>query len=270
MVDVAVTMQGRGHQGPITAISRRGLLPQAHRPGACGQSDDEGPPIGAPVSELMGWMRERARSREAAGGDWRAAIDALRPHTQALWRAMTTDQRRRFLRHARPWWDVRRHRMAPEVARIIDGLRAEGRLRILAGRIAGARWVNGEVQVRVRPRGAAAEEALRADHLIACTGTPDGPSRSTDPLIRSLLADALARPDPLDLGLDVAADGAVIDGAGRPSDRLFAVGPAARAASWEIIAVPDIRSQCAALAARVAGQLDGADRQTLERRLAAA
>ena len=27
------------------------------------------------------------------------------------------DQQRRFLRHARPWWDVHRHRIAPEVAR---------------------------------------------------------------------------------------------------------------------------------------------------------
>jgi uncharacterized NAD(P)/FAD-binding protein YdhS len=45
---------------------------------------------------------------------------------------------RRALRHARPWWDVHRHRLAPPVARRIAEMEQAGRLRFVAGRIVGA------------------------------------------------------------------------------------------------------------------------------------
>lgn len=61
-----------------------------------------------------------------------------------------------------------------------------------------------------------------------------------------------ARIDPLGIGIDVNADCAIIDGNGFPSRRLFAVGPLTRAVFREIIAIPDIRNQCAELAARLA------------------
>jgi uncharacterized NAD(P)/FAD-binding protein YdhS len=37
---------------------------------------------------------------------------------------------------------------------------------------------------------------------------------------------------------------------------LFAAGPLTRAAFWEIVAIPDIRNQCAELAARLAATCD--------------
>jgi len=57
--------------------------------------------------------------------------------------------------------------------------------------------------------------------------------------------------DPLRIGLDVASNCALINQDGSPSERLFAVGPLTRAAFWEIIAIPDIRNQCAELAAHL-------------------
>ena len=66
---------------------------------------------------------------------WRAAVDSLRPHSQRLWQGLPPAEQRRFLRHARPWWDVHRHRIAPEVAQRLHEMVAEGRLEIVAGRI---------------------------------------------------------------------------------------------------------------------------------------
>ena len=66
-----------------------------------------------------------------------------------------------------------------------------------------------------------------------------------------------ARPAPLGFGLDLADDAALIARDGQVSDRLFAVGPLGRAAFWEIIAIPDIRQQCADLAEDLAGRLAG-------------
>lgn len=61
----------------------------------------------------------------------------------------------------------------------------------------------------------------------------------------------LARLDPLGIGIDVTSDWAVIDQLGTASERLFALGPLTRAAFWEIVAIPDIRDQCPALATRL-------------------
>jgi len=253
MVDVVLSLHRRGHRGPITAVSRRGLAPTTHAPCAPRPLPRDAVPLGAPVSALARWLRENTRFAQAEGGDWRGAVDALRPHTRALWQAMTLEQRRRFLRHARPWWDVHRHRMAPAVSEVIGKLQSKGQLRVLAGRIESATRSDGAIEVAVRRRGAATVDTLSVGHVIAATGSPDGPHRSRDPLIRALLCDGAARPDPLGISLDVTDTGAVIDADGRASERLFAIGPPSRAAFWEMIAIPDIRDQCAELARRLAG-----------------
>ena len=56
------------------------------------------------------------RDARRRGIGWRAAVDELRPFTQGLWLSASDEQRGRFLRHLRPWWDVHRHRLAPAVA----------------------------------------------------------------------------------------------------------------------------------------------------------
>ena len=53
-------------------------------------------------------------------GDWRAAIDGLRPVTAQLWQGLDDEDKRRFLAdHARTW-DVHRHRMPPVTAGRLD------------------------------------------------------------------------------------------------------------------------------------------------------
>jgi uncharacterized NAD(P)/FAD-binding protein YdhS len=105
--------------------------------------DADAAPFDQDILTQLRWLRGLAREREAKGGDWRSVVDGLRPHTQAIWRAMTPRRRARFLEHARPWWDIHRHRMAPEVAARIGAMIADGRLEIVAGKIVAVRG-NGE------------------------------------------------------------------------------------------------------------------------------
>ena len=107
---------------PIVALSRRGLLPQAHRRSRPRQHRS-GIAVAGEARSFLHWLRARVRERNQNGGDWRNVIDGLRPHTQAIWRAMPSESRKRFLEHARPWWDIHRHRMAPEVEAKIRALR---------------------------------------------------------------------------------------------------------------------------------------------------
>jgi uncharacterized NAD(P)/FAD-binding protein YdhS len=252
MVDVVLSLNRRGHRGRVVALSRRGLRPATHRAVRTVELERGEVPFATPVSQLMRWLRDFVASVEAEGADWRSAIDALRPYTRSIWQAMTADERRRFLRHARPWWDVHRHRMAPAISEKIDNLLAEDRLSIVAARVLTTEPRKNGFVVRLRRRGSARDETLEVASIIDCSGLPDDPRRSTNGVIRSLFARGLARTDALAIGLDVADDGGVIDACGKPSQRVFAVGPLARGAFWEMVAIPDIRTQCAELADRIA------------------
>ena len=255
MVDVAISLARGGHRGVITAISRRGLSPATHRAVKKWPIEQASVPFGAPVSHLMRWLRGLAEECERGGGDWRSVVDAVRPYTTSLWTAMSMDERRRFLRHARPWWDAHRHRMAPGIAETMENLVADGRLRLLAGRVLSCETAAALTRVVYRRRGSSEKESLEVVRVFDCTGLPDDPLLTPNPLIRALLASRQARPDPLRLGLDVGTDCALVDAEGRASSRLFAVGPISRATFWEIVAIPDIRVQCAELADRIAARV---------------
>ena len=229
---------------PITVVSRRGQLPSAHRPVALRELPAEMVPFGAELSALLAWLLGLAAMMSADGVDWCSTVDALRPHTQRLWLSMSGEQKRRFLRHARVYWEIHRHRMAPDVERHIIRLRSSGRLTIVAARALSAVQRADGVHVRIARRGTNATEDHCFAPIIDCTGQPDDPIRSENPLIRALLARRAARADPLRVGLDVAENYALIDARGRPSRRIQAVGPLTRAAFWECIAIPDIRLQC--------------------------
>jgi len=251
MVDSVMSLLEKGHSGPIAAISRRGLVPRPHDSASRrAPLADADIPFEATVSRLCRWIRERVRQAERNGeGDWRSVVDSLRPYSQEIWRTLPAVEKRRFLRHVRPWWDVHRHRMAPEIHDRIEAARASGQLAVFAARLAGIEENGSGVKVRFVPRGTAAERTIQADYVIDCRGhSPDSQSTG-NPLLRALFADGRLRPDPLRLAIDVDGDCATLDAQGKASRRLFAVGPATVGAFWEIVAVPDIRLQVERLAA---------------------
>jgi uncharacterized NAD(P)/FAD-binding protein YdhS len=248
MVDMALSLERRGQRGPVVVLSRRGLLSTAHQPAPPRSVDANEIPFGAELSALLVWLRRLAARFAAEGADWRSAVDALRPYTQRLWGAMSFEQRRRFLRHARSYWDVHRHRMAPQSEAALRALLASGRLTVVAGRVVAARRVGEGVEVEILRRGAAAAETRRFARIIDCTGLCEQPLQSANPLLRALLARGAARPDALGIGFDVASGFGLVGADGTASRRIKAIGPLARAAFWECIAIPDIRLQCAALA----------------------
>jgi uncharacterized NAD(P)/FAD-binding protein YdhS len=236
MVDVALTLEDEGFEGRMVAVSRRGLLPRAHEePGS--------PPFEVTPPARLGALLRQTR----AGTPWRAAVDSLRPHTQALWQGFSLAEKKRFLRHLRPWWDVHRHRIAPPVARRIESLIERGRLEVLAGRIAGAG--PGAANVALRGGG---ERRLAIGGTVNCTGPEGAIARVGDPLIRQLLGSGRARPDALGLGLEVDEQSRLVGADGAASPHLYAVGPLTKGMLWEIVAVPDIRGQVRDVARAIA------------------
>jgi uncharacterized NAD(P)/FAD-binding protein YdhS len=260
MVDTVVSLLDRGHRGPIHAVSRRGLLPRPHVGAIPDETGEirlprpwtfDPPPRGGSLVGLMRDVRRIIDRAERLGRGWRSAIDGLRPHTQRLWQELSMEDRRRFLRHLRPWWDVHRHRAAPQVMARIMEAREGGQLTITAARVLGVHADKRGVTVRLHPRGGVEAGALSGDRLIDCTGLNGDCTVNASPLLKQLLSDGLARPDALKLGLDVAEDGALVGAGGRTRHDLFAVGPITRGAFWEIVAVPDLRVACERMASRL-------------------
>jgi uncharacterized NAD(P)/FAD-binding protein YdhS len=261
MVDCTVSLLAQGHVGPIHALSPRGLLPLAHTavPAAV---PPPSPGLPATLRDLTRMVRAQARDAVAAGKPWQTVVDALRPGLPALWQAMPTTDRERFLRHVRPLWDVHRHRMAPAVATQIEGALARGQLRIHAGRITDCRLAGEQASVQFRPRHGSADLAgLRVARVVNCCGLASDITRVADPLLQALLRQGISRPDPLRLGLDVTPKGALRNRHGVASERLFAVGTLTRGVFWEVTAVPELRQQCEAVARQMAARLKPALRR---------
>jgi uncharacterized NAD(P)/FAD-binding protein YdhS len=196
-------------------------------------------------------IRTAVREVEARGGDWRAVIDGLRPMTADAWASLPLSDRRRFFRHLRAFWDVHRHRMAPEAARTVYALRRRGILRVHAGRLQSVRAdQDGLVTAAWRERGSGRIVEVRVARVLDCA-TAAGLTEAESPLLARAEAAGLVRPDPLGLGIETGALGAAITAAGA-SDRLFAVGSLRRFERWESTAIPELRAQAAALASHLA------------------
>lgn len=254
-VDLTLTLLDQRHRGPIRLLSRRGLLPRVH----CEQHawppwlDPTARPQG--LSTLLWIARREVQAAARAGVPWQAVIDALRPDTQALWLDLTRDERRRFLRHLRPWWDAHRHRMAPRSAARLAEAKAGGGFEVLAGKLLAVEPEDGNVTLRWRPRHRSEEQSLQVQRVIDCTGGEADPRRLSDPLVATLLRRCIGRADAHGLGLDVDRSCRLLDQEGRPMRRLYALGPLTRATFWEVTAMPDIRVQAARLAERLVEEL---------------
>jgi uncharacterized NAD(P)/FAD-binding protein YdhS len=247
MLDVAITVTDADPRTVVYAVSRHALLPRPHhwpRPPAA----PDRPVIRRTVAplRLAALIREVRASAAGYVGDWQDIVDALRPQVPRLWDQLPETDQRAFLRLAARYWEVHRHRVPPATARRFGALRSAGRLSVLRGRVTGASAGPGGVRARIEADGSCA--TLAAGWLVNCTGPGGDITATAEPLLRHLLDAGLARPDPLRLGLDADARGALRDAAGRPAGDIFTLGPPLRRRWYETTAIPEIRDQAAALA----------------------
>jgi uncharacterized NAD(P)/FAD-binding protein YdhS len=255
-LDVLNSLDAAGHRSAIEMLSRRGLPLQAHRPGGAPRSDVDAAAlvadIGGSVRQGVRVLRSAIDVAEAQGGDWRDLIAALRPHTPAWWQRLPERERRRFLRHLQPRWDVLRHRCAPASLDVVHRMQSTGQLRQHSGCIEGvapADW--GAVDVALRLRGHAGLQSRRFDAVINCTGPDSRLHSGRSTLIRRLLERGCLCPDAFGLGLQSDDSHMPIDSRGGTQPWLRYVGPALKARDWEAVAVPELRRHAQQVASEV-------------------
>ncbi|CAM5595853.1 FAD/NAD(P)-binding protein [Rhodanobacter lindaniclasticus] len=246
-VDVLLELSARWPKAEFVAISRHGLLPEAHLTHAAAPADDGAELVNAMRDgpDIHRWMHLLRETIAPQGTEWRPIVDSLRPHLPGLWRELPPEQRARFMRHARWAWERVRHRMPPQVHEAIAALERHGRLQRRRGRLEAAAPADAGLQLQLQYAGRG--DVLHADLAIQTTGLTTDVRRSRHRLVRQLLTNAHVTDDPLGLGLVADPDGR-LHHHGQPWPHLFAIGSLLRGTLWESTAMPEIRQQARQLA----------------------
>jgi uncharacterized NAD(P)/FAD-binding protein YdhS len=253
-LDLVLTVAGHSADATVHAVSRHGLLPRPHLEERTAEEVVRLPefaagPDGARLSDVAAFVR---RAVAADGCAWQEVMDALRARVPELWHSMPVSDQRVFLSRLARFWEVHRHRVPQATGERIAALRRSGRLVVHRGRVKSVVEAGDGLRVRMTMGGGVADFAV--GWLLNGTGQGTDAARTADPLLRDLFDSGLARPDPLGLGVDAGADGAVLDRAGASSQALYALGPPLRGLWYETTAVPEIREQAVRLSEIVASR----------------
>ncbi len=245
-LDVIATLLAQGHEGPITALSRRGLRPRPLPANPPAMAYDQTPETKVPpamfLERVLGetpgfipeapraidWLRalRRQATRSVAEGEgWYPPFDALRDSLWQLWPRLPLTQQRLVLRHLRPWYDAHRFRTAPQTDARVEAAIRSGQVSYQTSRLLDLTSENTALSLSLRPRGHSNPSTIAADVLINATGLDTAAGIVANPLLKNLVDQGQARLDPLALGLDVDPHGRVIGGDGAADPSLRAIGP---------------------------------------------
>jgi len=254
-VDAILTLNRSDRTAPLIVVSRRGLLPLSHLRQPQSAADlselvayllDPATPL--TVRRLVSTLRQRISGGEKAGTDWRQVVDGLRPVTPRLWQRMNVRERSRFLTHFRPFWEVHRHRMAPDIADTIDHMKNRKILNVTAGALVSAAADSDGVNVTLSRRGSSVPRTVRVSWVLNCTGPGVHNRHSTHPIVRSLIDGGILCDDELGLGLRTDGIGRAVDVNGNIRDMLLVAGTLRKSTLWESTAVPELRQQAQTIA----------------------
>lgn len=247
MVDTLLTLFSRNWQGNIIAVSRSGMLPLAHFRGIDYRDFPPSDPETLGLTALVELIEEHCRRLRQRDANPAIAVDRLRPHTQRIWKSFSLAEKREFLDRYSARWNVTRHRIPGQIHDRVAQAIHDGRLRVMRGAVDAVEGCETGVRVLLHAEDGR-RDSLTAALAINCTGPQARFSRTEVQLFQNLLRRGLVRPDPLDMGVDVDKDLAVIGRNGGASDCLFALGPLLKGTLWETTAVPELRGQAMQLA----------------------
>ncbi|WP_184803965.1 FAD/NAD(P)-binding protein [Rhizobium leucaenae] len=253
--DVIASLDLRGHKGPITAISRRGLRSRGHAPIKQELFGDFVSHPSRTAVDLLRRVRAAIREAEGEGRSWHAVIDQVRAQGQHLWRAMPVNERRRVVRHLRPFWDVHRFRVAPQVETVSEEAIRAGRLKVFAASVASVE-AKGEV-IDCTLRLSRSGEILNCefDAVVVTTGPGHRGILSSQGWIGALADAGYLAIDATRLGLACNMVSQALGAGGKAAPSLFISGPLARGTFGELMGLPEVIEHAVFVAAQVASEV---------------
>lgn len=246
-VDQVINLLNSNHRGKIKILSRRGFMPKAHKV----YKPITLPPLdvylGISISEVVAQVRRQI----AKYGDWRNVIDNIRTQVPLIWSYLSLEERKRFLRHVRPFWEVHRHRIPEESLTILGQDISNGRIEIISGRVLNIVQQGERAIVHLRSSRTFAKRELHVTKVINCTGPQTDYRKIDQPLIQNLMKKEWLHADELNLGLAVNRDGQLINSEGEAIKNIFTIGSLRKGAMWECTALREIALQAHQLVSKL-------------------
>lgn len=155
-VDMIAALKAKSYAGKISVYSRRALLPAVHTE-PCSY-----PPF-LKETDLSPLALFRAVRREVKRTDapWQAVIDSLRGQTNAIWQGWDEARRAAFMKRLFTYWNIHRHRMAPEIAAIVEEMHKTGQVEFIKADVRA---------VKLGPVFVTGAGEFKADAVINCLG----------------------------------------------------------------------------------------------------
>jgi uncharacterized NAD(P)/FAD-binding protein YdhS len=238
--DIIASLLAKHHNGAITAISRRGLRSRGHSPLPFEPFGDF---VTIPIQSAQHLlMRIRQTIQEAADINigWQAVIDGVRAQGPQIWSSLPLLEKRRVIRHLRPYWDVHRFRIAPQVLQAIERAIESGQVNSFAASITSVSYFRGKICIGFR-RGRTGELlCCEFDKVVIATGPSHRDIIDKQPYIAKLAREGMAALDATKLGLDVDQSSRLRGRGGVITDRLYVAGPLARGRWGELMGLPQV------------------------------
>ena len=253
MADVVASLSRRGHRGPILAFSRRGLLSRPQSPAPHQPVGDFTTDAPSTARGLVRRIRREIAEGARRGVPWQAVVDAVRRDGREIWGGLDDGQRALLLRHARPYWEVHRYRVAPQVHDAIERRRGEGTLEVVTAHLASVALQGDRIACELQLRGVrhGGRRRIEADAFVVTTGPGHGDALRSNPALRSLAEAGWIGPDRFGLGLAVDERHRALGASGLPAPNLLVAGPLARGTFGELMGLPQVTRSAEEVAAEV-------------------
>jgi uncharacterized NAD(P)/FAD-binding protein YdhS len=235
MIDIAGSFYKNNHTGKIHTLSRKGKFPCVHS----ASPNARNIPLNKneTVETVFSLIRNEIKAQRRNNIHWSRVIDALRPHSSSLWQNFSDDDKAKFLKRIRPFWDIHRHRMPPASDIILSELKVSKQLQIHAGSIQKIQWNKSSRKFSIEYFDKNnSTQFIEAHYVVNCTGPATNYHKIQNPLFKNLLQQERITPDKHGLGFSTEANGAVIG----KSSNIYAIGPLRKASEFESTAMREI------------------------------
>ncbi|MGE4575132.1 MULTISPECIES: FAD/NAD(P)-binding protein [Parachlamydia] len=245
MADTVASLVHQAFDGKMICVSPRGTSSQPHLTAPPAHPLPQVKTKELPLT-ARGLFRT-VRKKIVSHSEWRDVIDSLRRCTQPLWAALPLPEKKQFLRHLFSLWNNHRHRMAVASFDMLEKLKKQEKLDMLAGRVTAIEIENAEtLNVTVRT----AEKSLQipVNYVVKCTGPEYQIQKQPNPLIQNLHQKGMALWDTLGMGLALSPHGYI---QGNVPGKIYALGALLLGEKLETTAVPEIRKEAFAIAQKL-------------------
>jgi uncharacterized NAD(P)/FAD-binding protein YdhS len=253
-LDVITSLDRNHYQGKIIALSNHGDFPEPHLPTHLPLiMADEKILTARNLREKFHYFNTQLIQSENTKLNWRQLFDSLRPFTPIMWKQLSIEDRKRFLRHLLSFWNRHRHRMPPASEHMVCRMKNQNRLDARAGKVIRIEVFSKDLlKVVYKLKGSEEELSILVSYVYNCTGPGYLLKSQTNIILQNLLQHKFILEDELGLGVKTNRQ---LEAEGLLAGKIYAMGPLLYGEQFEATAVPEIRKQAKTIASGIATHL---------------